>query len=52
MLLYWVLAQFLYGVGSLASVSLGGVAYFSHIGGFAVGWLLTKLFHSKLSFKA
>ncbi len=46
MLFYWVAFQFLFGVGSLASMNqaMGGVAYFAHVGGFAAGWLLIKLF--------
>ncbi|MEA2020296.1 MAG: rhomboid family intramembrane serine protease [Patescibacteria group bacterium] len=43
MLVYWILFQFLHGLGSLG-VSGGGVAYFAHIGGFATGWALTKIF--------
>ncbi len=44
MLVYWILFQFLHGLGSLG-FSGGGVAYFAHIGGFASGWALTKLFN-------
>ncbi|MBI5405249.1 MAG: rhomboid family intramembrane serine protease [Candidatus Kerfeldbacteria bacterium] len=42
MLIYWILFQFLFGFGSLG-VDGGGVAYFAHIGGFAFGFLLTRL---------
>lgn len=45
MLFYWFVIQFFVGVGSLAFVdqSQGGVAYFAHLGGFAVGWLLMRI---------
>ena len=43
MLFYWIVFQVLFGVGSLASMEMGGVAYFAHIGGFVTGWLLVKL---------
>jgi len=41
MLLYWVGAQFLYGMGSIG-IGGGGVAYTAHIVGFGVGWLIAK----------
>ena len=44
MLLYWIFFQFLHGLGSLGMMG-GGVAYFAHIGGFATGWALTRLFN-------
>lgn len=40
MLFYWFLIQLLSGVGSLGIAGMGGVAYFAHIGGFVVGFLL------------
>ncbi|MBI4425962.1 MAG: rhomboid family intramembrane serine protease [Candidatus Kerfeldbacteria bacterium] len=43
MLFYWILFQFIAGAGSFASQG-GGVAYFAHIGGFAFGYLVTRLF--------
>lgn len=43
MLLYWIVFQLLYGVGSIGFTG-GGVAYFAHLGGFAFGYLVTKLF--------
>lgn len=55
MLFYWFIAQLFSGVGSLAFMgqARGGVAYFAHIGGFVVGWvlinLLTKIRRSKIS---
>jgi rhomboid family protein len=38
---YWFLLQFLEGVGSLGSMTSGGVAWWAHIGGFLFGLLLT-----------
>jgi membrane associated rhomboid family serine protease len=37
MVIYWILAQFLGGVGQLATSGQGGVAYLAHIGGFLSG---------------
>ncbi len=46
MLFYWFAFQFLFGLTSLAAMTsdMGGIAYFAHVGGFAAGWLLVKLF--------
>ena len=52
MLGIWIFLQFLPAVGQLASPdvgSQGGVAYFAHIGGFAFGLLLIKLFAQRRS---
>jgi len=45
MLFYWFGAQLLTGFGSLTYLdeTMGGVAYFAHIGGFLTGWLLIRL---------
>jgi membrane associated rhomboid family serine protease len=45
MLFYWIAFQFLFGVGSLAAMdpTMGGVAYFAHVGGFVTGWLVVNL---------
>lgn len=43
MLGYWIFYQFILGAGSFGSVA-GGVAYFAHIGGFAFGYLVTRMF--------
>jgi membrane associated rhomboid family serine protease len=43
-LLVWFVSQFFSGVLSLGAQSMGGVAYWAHIGGFAAGLLLVKLF--------
>ncbi len=40
----WILLQFFYGVGSLGSITEGGVAYMAHIGGFIAGLILTVFF--------
>jgi membrane associated rhomboid family serine protease len=37
---YWFLLQFLNGVGSLGVTEAGGVAWWAHIGGFALGALI------------
>ncbi|MGH6885706.1 MAG: rhomboid family intramembrane serine protease, partial [Geminicoccales bacterium] len=47
MLGYWVLLQLLGGVGSLAEIERGGVAFFAHIGGFVAGLVLIRLFVSE-----
>lgn len=43
MLLYWILFQFFASLGALGLAG-GGVAYFAHIGGFAFGYIVTRLF--------
>lgn len=45
MLFYWFAFQLLFGATSLAAMTgeMGGIAYFAHVGGFAVGWLITQL---------
>lgn len=40
----WFVLQLFSGVGSIASVDTGGVAYMAHVGGFVAGFLLTFLF--------
>lgn len=52
MLGYWILFQFLGGFGSLGANPEGaplggGVAFFAHIGGFASGYILTKMIYSR-----
>ena len=45
LLLYWFVIQFLSGIGSLAEPdSLGGIAWFAHVGGFLAGMVLVRLF--------
>jgi len=52
MLFYWFAAQLLTGFGSLAYMdqSMGGVAYFAHVGGFISGWILIRLLPKRKSF--
>jgi membrane associated rhomboid family serine protease len=40
---YWILLQFVGGLGSMRTHAQGGVAFWAHIGGFAVGFVLAKL---------
>jgi len=42
MLGYWFVIQIFSGVGSLAAMEGGGVAWWAHIGGFASGYLLIQ----------
>ncbi|MGH7567737.1 MAG: rhomboid family intramembrane serine protease [Gemmatimonadales bacterium] len=44
MLGYWILLQFLGGLPALAGLESGGVAFWAHIGGFAAGLFLIRLF--------
>ena len=41
---YWFILQLFQGVASLSSLSVetGGVAFFAHVGGFGVGYLIAK----------
>ncbi|MBN1188673.1 MAG: rhomboid family intramembrane serine protease [Dehalococcoidales bacterium] len=40
----WIVLQFFYGVGSLGSVTEGGVAYMAHIGGFIAGLIIAIIY--------
>ncbi|MEA1939839.1 MAG: rhomboid family intramembrane serine protease [Candidatus Caldatribacteriota bacterium] len=43
---FWIIYQFLYGLSSLAERSgEGGTAWFAHIGGFIMGFLLIKIYN-------
>lgn len=44
-LFYWIATQFLAGAFSFSAgmQNVGGVAYFAHIGGFIIGYILAKL---------
>lgn len=46
MLFYWFFTQLFAGAASISLVTAetGGVAFFAHIGGFAFGWIVGKLF--------
>lgn len=39
----WFLMQFIPGILSLGEQTMGGVAWWAHIGGFVAGWLVTPL---------
>lgn len=43
-LIYWFVIQLFSGVGSIAVSQVGGVAFWAHIGGFAAGWVIARLF--------
>ena len=43
---FWFLAQLFSEVGALVQVQSGGVAYMAHIGGFAFGALMTRVFET------
>ncbi|MEZ0361440.1 MAG: rhomboid family intramembrane serine protease [Hydrogenobacter sp.] len=43
----WILIQILNGILTLPFAHGGGVAWFAHIGGFAVGYMLVKVFYRK-----
>jgi len=49
LLFYWFLAQLFSGAGSLALPTIGGIAYFAHIGGFLSGFLIIKIFKKRSS---
>ncbi len=45
---FWIVLQFINGIGSVATTSeSGGVAYMAHIGGFVAGVVLVKLFATR-----
>ncbi len=44
MILYWAALQFVSGLSGLLAAERGGVAFWAHIGGFAAGVVLIKLF--------
>jgi membrane associated rhomboid family serine protease len=48
-LVYWFVIQLFSGVGSFAqsTASSGGTAWFAHVGGFAVGYLLIRIVKTK-----
>lgn len=47
MLVYWFAIQLFSGFGSVVSAQTGGIAFWAHVGGFAFGWIVAKLFVSK-----
>ena len=47
-LIYWFVIQLFSGVGSVVYTQVGGgVAFWAHIGGFATGWLVAKMFKGR-----
>ena len=40
---YWIVLQFVGGLGAMSRHAHGGTAWWAHIGGFAVGFVLAKL---------
>src|SRR5574338_878188 len=44
MLIYWMVLQLFGGLGSIVSAQQGGVAFWAHVGGFAAGAALAKVF--------
>src|SRR5688572_16675105 len=47
MLIYWAFLQFAGGITSVVSEQSGGVAFWAHLGGFAAGVLLIKVFERR-----
>jgi membrane associated rhomboid family serine protease len=45
----WFLIQFLSGIGSLGAASMGGVAWWAHVGGFLLGVLVAQLYRPSRS---
>ncbi|MEN3186527.1 MAG: rhomboid family intramembrane serine protease [Atribacterota bacterium] len=45
---FWILLQIVYGLFSLAFPNYGGVAWFAHLGGFALGALWSKIVSVRL----
>lgn len=43
-LIYWIILQIFNGIGSIGLVQTGGVAWWAHIGGFAVGAITAAIF--------
>lgn len=47
MLGYWFILQLFSGIGSITDIASGGVAWWAHITGFGIGYLLAKAFGAK-----
>jgi membrane associated rhomboid family serine protease len=46
-LIYWFVTQLFSGAGSIVVSQVGGVAWWAHVGGFATGWIVAKLYESR-----
>lgn len=44
---YWIVLQFLSGIGAFGTAASGGVAWWAHIGGFLTGMLLTQIWRQR-----
>lgn len=44
---YWILLQFLAGIGTFGTAASGGVAWWAHVGGFLTGMLVTAVSRKK-----
>lgn len=44
MLIYWFVIQLFSGFGSFIDTQMGGVAFWAHVGGFAVGYIIAKVY--------
>jgi membrane associated rhomboid family serine protease len=47
MLIYWMVLQFIGGLGSIVAEEGGGVAFWAHVGGFVAGVVLVKIFERR-----
>jgi len=52
MLVYWFVTQLFSGIGSVTTAQMGGVAFWAHVGGFASGYIIAKIFQIFTSTKA
>ena len=43
---FWIVLQFLGGLGSMSAKAHGGTAFWAHVGGFVAGFVLAKAFQS------
>ncbi len=43
MLAYWFFIQLFSGLGGILTAQPGGVAWWAHVGGFGVGWIIARL---------
>jgi membrane associated rhomboid family serine protease len=45
-LIYWFITQFFSGVGSIMAYTVGGIAFWAHVGGFVAGYILARVYSS------